>query len=178
MIKVVLFGDRNDTSLTLPLCRCLERYGGVLYLGAGCIAEYSSQNSEFVLIETDCIENCNVENSIFILKSPELLSEMGFLPNEMNYIISEFNDNIRAVPAKNSLILCSTGSKGDILLSSLNQTSACISVQHCLKTLSGRQLDPCEFKVGMDTEIIGYPLLAICCVLILSEKNTGFFLNI
>jgi hypothetical protein len=176
MIKVVLFGDRNDTSLTLPFCRCLERHGGVLYSGSGCIAEYSQRKTDFVLIETDFIESYNAENSIFVLKSPELFHCLNFITNENYIVISEYSDNINKGHAP--VILCSTGSKGDILLSSLSESGACVSIQHCMTTLNGRQLDPCEFKVKADVAIMGYPLLAVCCVLILTEKNKDFLINI
>jgi|LSQX01.1.fsa_nt_gb hypothetical protein len=176
MIKVVLFGDRNDTSLTLPFCRCLERHGGVLYLGAGCIAEYSPRKTDFVLIETDFIESYNAENSIFVVKSPKLLHRLDFISNENYIIISEYSENV--CKGGKPVVLCSTGSKGDILLSSLNKSGACISVEHCLTTLTGKRLAPCEFKVKTDVDIMGFSLLALCGILILSEKNKEFFINL
>ncbi|HZJ78069.1 MAG TPA: hypothetical protein VFD52_04665 [Clostridia bacterium] len=180
MVKVILFGDKNDTSLTLPLCRCLERHGGVFYISDGCISEYSNTSPSFIVIESDSIENFNAEGSIFILKSPKSVKKILALNSENNYVVTEYSKALDTIREASNIpiIRCSSGNMGDVTLSSLNESSACVGIEHSITTLLGKKLEPCEFKVDLGSDICGYPLLAVCCVLILSEKNNGYALNI
>src|SRR5690554_6716528 len=94
MVKVILFGDKKDTSITLPLCRCLERHGGVFYISDGCISEYSDTNPSFIIIESDNIQNYDAENSIFVLKSPKLVDEIIALNSENSRIVTEYSKSL------------------------------------------------------------------------------------
>lgn len=169
MIKVILYGEKNDASLTLPLCRALSHNGGVLYIGEACVCEYSAVSPDFVVFETDTLENFTADKTIFIFKSSHNAAPK-ISPSDRAIIICDNDDNIKTdVP----VITCGNGISDSISLSSHSDGKAVIEVRKAVTLFSGNDLEKSEFCAVTGTKLDGYLLLAICATLILSEKNSG-----
>ncbi|MCR4616506.1 MAG: hypothetical protein K5756_10240 [Clostridiales bacterium] len=172
MVKIVLYGDRSDTSLTLPLCRCLERQGGVLYYGGGHLAEYCCAAPNFTVFETDTISGCDGDNTVVIFKSafnqpPDIWGREGILA------VCE-NENRRAVDFLSSrnvnMLTCSAGGRGALTISSIGDSGAVINLSRCLTTFTGRYVMPGEVTIKTAPIPNAYALLAVCSVLLVSDK--------
>ncbi len=172
LIKIILFGDKSDTLITLPLCRSLERYGGVLYFGDGCLAEYSCSSPKFAVFETDTLCGCDTENTIIIFKSSFTDCPAVFGFDNVGAVCEA--SNRRAVDflarSRINFITCSMGGNGTVIPSSIGEQSAVVSVSECVTTLSGKCVLPCELTIKTAPIPNGYPLLAVCSVLLLSGE--------
>lgn len=60
--------------------------------------------------------------------------------------------------------------KDSITISSIGETQAVISIQREITLLSGKNLEPCEFKVANIDKVDEEDLLIMCAILILFEK--------
>ena len=74
MIPVFLLGEEHDAALRLPLCRILERYGGVLHICGAHAAQYAIGQARFLLCETSRLESIQAEQAILIFKSQQAIS--------------------------------------------------------------------------------------------------------
>ena len=172
MVKIVLYGDRSDTSLTLPLCRCLERQGGVLYYGGGHLADYCCAVPNFAVFETDTLRGCDGDNTVVIFKSafndpPDIWGRDGIRA------VCE-KENIRAADFLSSRgvdhLTCSAGDGGTLTVSSIGESCAVINVSSCITTFTGRYVMPGEVTIKTAPIPNAYALLAVCSVLLVSDN--------
>jgi len=176
VIKIILYGDPADTSLTLPLCRALSNHGGALYVGVNCVSEYSVVSPEFFVFETDRLDSCGADKAILLFKTKSSLYRPKITPADSVAAVAEYEDAAAAEAAKKlsvPLVTCGMGSKNCVSVSSVDEKSAVIAVHRPITLLSGKDLLPCEFNVATQTKMSGYPLMALCATLILSEKFDG-----
>ncbi len=171
MFRIVLAGAAGDTSLTLPLCRALEKHGGVVYFGNSRACEYGLGIPRFLIYETENPESLQIENALVVFKSEQAGLERKISAVESAAGLAEAEnpaiDRIRAC-FPNTLTTCGAGAKNTVTLSSLSEGSASISVQNTVKLLDGKELEPCEFRVKLSSRFEGIPLLFACAVLILT----------
>lgn len=164
MQTIILYGDAGDIRLTFPLCRTLERYGGVLHLRGGSIGEYSDAAPEFLLYETDTLENIQLNHGLLLMK--EHAAAQPGLPVVSGVdaaILADAGDPGLNLP----LIRCGTSDENTILLSSLEEQSAVVTLGQVLH-IGGRTHEPHDMHVRLTHPITPYPLLACCAVLMLS----------
>ena len=172
MVKIVLYGDKSDTSITLPLCRCLERQGGVLYYGGGYLAEYCCTAPKFAVFETETLKGCDGDNTVIIFKSsfdrpPDICRREGLCA------VCE-TENRRAADFLSArgvdIITCSAGDRGDLTISSIGDSRTVVNVSRCVTTLTGRCVLPGEVTIKTAPVSNAYALLAVCSVLLVSEN--------
>ena len=177
MIKVLLYGDRSDTSLTLPLCRCLERQGGVLYYGGGHLVEYASIAPKFAVFETDILKGCDSENTVLIFKSafaepPDIWGREGLCA-----VCEKENNREAELLADRGVdfLTCSSVGGGTLTVSSIGDSGAVVNVSECITTFSGRYVLPGEVKIKTAPFANAYAMLAVCSVLLVSDciRNEG-----
>ena len=68
-------------------------------------------------------------------------------------------------------ISCGMSLKDTISIASLQETSALVSLQRNVHTLSSRLVEPFDFTVTFEEKIGVYPLLAVCTALILFDLD-------
>ncbi|NLO46569.1 MAG: hypothetical protein GX107_08810 [Clostridiales bacterium] len=171
MNKIILFGNREDTGFTLPLCRSLAKNGGALYLGSGCISEYSSVSPEFTVFETDRLDVCNADKTVIIFKGGT--PEPSFAPCDKVSVIAESgNAPAERFTSKHSLLLTTYGMNPDscVSASSIGEKQAVVSVRRGVELISGKALEPCELTVKYSLRPDSFVLLPLCAVMILCEK--------
>jgi len=139
---VILYGDPEDASLTLPLCRALERLGGVAYLGPGRAAAYHEPGRapRFLLWETGALLCCDLPRALVLLKQ-------GAAPP----------------PDLSPLPQATVLGGGDLpALSSVGERSAVVELRAPLPRMEGGALESGEYTVELAAPMEGYALLACC----------------
>ncbi len=176
MVKIILYGNQADARLTLPLCRVLSENGGVLYAGAGGIAEYSPVTPQFFVFETDALPFCSADKALILFKSEPSANQPFFSPSESVAAIAEGGNSTAFIHAKRlaiPMITYSMGAGNCLSVSSIDDCHAVISVNKSLTLLSGKILEPCEIAVRASRKLDSHSLLPVCAVMILCERFKG-----
>ncbi|MDR2524988.1 MAG: hypothetical protein LBC83_02160 [Oscillospiraceae bacterium] len=159
---VFLYGEAQDITLTLPLCRTLAALGGVQYFGHGIAASYGFAGvagMRFVLLESESLRCCGVENAVVICKQGVVL------PGTIGYA-----DRLYAVcsapppphlPESVEWVGCACGKDATLALSSLREDSAVAELCRPLPLPGGGNREPGEFPLRHGVPPEGYPML--CC---------------
>ena len=164
---IFLYGDSRDTSITLPLCRMLAGLGGVLCYGEGCAAIYGASSPagpRFVLLETDRLHSCGMEDTLIILKEgaefPQHLGHAGRL-----YVLA--NAPKPSEMADIDWLGCACGEESVLALSSLREDSAVVELRRAVPLPGGGMAEPGEIPMRLEAPTPGWPLLCECGVRIL-----------
>ena len=181
MIPIILYGEKNDTSISIRLCRVLQRNGGVLHICDGNITEYSIGTPNFLIYETDDIENFNSSSGILLFKTSQNSNTQKAALSDRIISIVE-SDNVAALKMLkdngSDTVTCGMSSKDTITLSSIGENIAVLSIQREMKAVDGTAIQPSEIQVKLSKHIEGYPLLSVCAVLLLTKKSENDFLEI
>jgi hypothetical protein len=159
---ILLYGDLQDTTLTLPLSRTLAALGGVLYCGAGCTALYGDPGAaglRFVLHETEQLHSCGVEDALVICQLGAAFPQtLGFA--ERLFVLAASP----APPRAEGMVWlgCACGEESTLALSSLREESAVVELRRALPLPGGDALEPGEFPLRLPAPLEGYPLLCYC----------------
>lgn len=175
MQTILLYGSDADIGLTFPLCRTLERYGGVLHLHGGTISEYSDAAPEFLIYETDKLENLQLNHGLLLLK--EHAAQLSGRPGicGIDAIILPDMSATAGMPSF-PLIRCGTSDSNTVMLSSLEEHRAVVTLGQTL-CIGGRTYEPHDIPIQLTHPITPYPLLACCAVLMLSiNRDSDLFL--
>ena len=160
MIPVFLLGEEHDAALRLPLCRILERYGGVLHICGAHAAQYAIGQARFLLCETSRLESIQAEQAILIFKSQQAIS-CGQLSLSDGVISILETENEAA-----ARMLLHT--RDTLTLSSISDTAPVVTIQRAITTFDGHTLEPCEKRITLHTPLPDYALLSICALLLLT----------
>lgn len=164
MRTIILYGEKGDSRLTFPLCRTLERYGGVLHLHGGNIGEYSDAAPEFLLYETDTLESIQLNHGLLLFKESAAIT--GRRPGISGLDAVILPDT--AAPETHLLaIRCGTSSECAVMLSSLEEQSAAVTLGQTLQ-IGGRTYEPHDIHIRLTHPIAPYPLMACSTVLMVS----------
>ncbi|MFR8011846.1 MAG: hypothetical protein ACLU8W_08845 [Clostridia bacterium] len=171
MRTILLYGSDTDISLTFPLCRVLERYGGVLHLHGGAIGEYSDAAPEFLIYETNRLESIQLNHGLLLMKeqAPSPPGRPGI--SGVDALILPDTSAIPVAPSL-PLIRCGTSNSNTMMLSSLDEHHAVATLGRTL-CISGRTYEPHDIPIQLTHPISPYPLLACCAVLMLSLGGEG-----
>jgi len=173
LFKIIIYGDFNENLIGLKLCRTLSKYGGVLHLYGGDINEISVGSPYFLVYETEHLNSLQVENAVVIFNNSNNLDCPKIAPScNISYIVNAQDSNALSKLLSLSIpaIVCGMSAKDSITISSIRETQAVISVQREITLLSGKKLEPCEFKVTNIDKVDEDDLLIVCAILILFEK--------
>ncbi|MEG1436119.1 MAG: hypothetical protein RR069_03470 [Oscillospiraceae bacterium] len=173
MFKIIIYSNCNNNLVGLNLCKTLERYGGVLYLGNGRIKEFCVKNPAFIVYETDSLKSLNVANCVLIFDNSENETYPNILSSErISCVVNSQNTAAlsKLLPLSLPAIVCGMSPRDSITISSINDTDTVISIQRELVLQSGNILEPCEMKVLNTDDMDEDDILTISAVLILFEK--------
>jgi hypothetical protein len=179
MTTIVLCGRNNDNVISLKLADVLGKYGGAqLFDGESLIRTGDKNNPSFLIYVCERFPKLKIENGILLLKNnfeydKQLVIPSGFIP-----VFESHNVNAAAALKGTGLIgvTCGTSCKDTLSVASLDETSATVSLQRNIKTLTDEILEPHEITIKLQKEISPFTLLTICSVLLLSGvSSNGIF---
>lgn len=159
MVTIILFGDLNDKKITNLLINKLEGRYNIVYFAKHKLISYKVKNSNetIIIIETDSLKFIDSYNTIFLFKN--LISkEINInIKNDIQVIV--FSQNIMAVDflrnnhIKN-IITFGYRSTDTLTSSSFNNDKKTICLQRQIHTIDGRIIEPFEFSIDDENEIL------------------------
>lgn len=180
MHLIVLYGDRDDGQLGKALYRSLSRNGGALRLSAERIEGTADPAPEFIITESDTPPRLQAERGVFVFKNKvscplpvEIPTGFTAVAHSASAASLDLLKHTRC-PA----VVCGMASRDTVTLSGLQEPSAAVSVQRRVVDLQGGVIEAREIPVRLTEPVEGYPLLAVCTVLLLTkgEPERGFTL--
>lgn len=180
MKTIVLCGRQGDITVAQTLIPALNRYGRVWHFGDDALVECESKSGPGFCVY-DCVQLPRIELSkaIVVFKNSFSLSgRPAELPEGMPAVFG--SNNMRAAEqlkgSKAAAIVCGTSSKDTLSVASLTESSASVSLQRSIHTLSKEVLEPRDIPVELAEQTGPYSLLATCAVLLLIgiEPEPGY----
>lgn len=145
MIPVFLLGEEHDAALRLPLCRILERYGGVLHICGAHAAQYAIGQARFLLCETSRLESIQAEQAILIFKSQQAIScgQLSLSDGVISILETENEAAARMLLHTGTTALtCGLTARDTLTLSSISDTAPVVTIQRAITTFDGHTLEP------------------------------------
>ncbi|HIT53019.1 MAG TPA: hypothetical protein IAD07_03675 [Candidatus Fimivicinus intestinavium] len=173
MIPIFLLGEESDAAIRLPLCRVLERHGGVLHICNGHAAQYAIGPARFLLYETSKLDTLQAEGTILLFKTRQPACRHPLtLSGGVTAILETENEAAarRLLHTGSTALTCGLTARDTLTLSSISDTAPVVSIQRTITMLNGRILEPCEKRVRLHTPLAGYALLSACAVLLLAGQ--------
>ena len=167
MQNIIICGDTGERKLTEMIIDMCRKNGGVLVCDRGRVYETCENPNFFIVTDIEKI-NCK---SIVILGE-----DVGDVEIKNEFAVIVEGENMRGLEIlKNqgckNVLTCSMNGRATLSMSSVYPEKI-ISLQRGIKTIDGKVMEPCEFKINCDGEEI-YPILAAGGIMILS----GFMMN-
>ncbi len=162
---VILYGDPQDTTLTLPICRALAALGGVLYYGDGCAAVYGESGAaglRFVLLETSQLRACGAEDALIVCKHGAVFPQNLGRPERL-YVLTAAPPHGEAAAGLEWLD-CAWGESSALALSSLREDCAVVELRRTIPLPGGGELESGEYPLRLGVPMEGWPLLCCCGV--------------
>lgn len=168
MITVVLYGITGGR-VADEIKRILSHYGIISVRGTN--IEEVKKEPEFLIIECTTSANINAQKGIIVMTGETSESFQLKLPQTYKGIVFS-NDTLalkKLSDNKITTVTCGMSNKDTMVLSSVTDNTASVCLQRKIITLSGNEVEPCEFPVKLKTPITDYALLASFAILLLSD---------
>ena len=177
MTFIYLFGNAQDLIIANKLRKTLSHYGGVLHIGhqsvTQCPEDAIIRDFKFLMLESDKAYDINQKEVIFIFKSKQNITDgiPKFKSPAISVVESHNEPALQTLSQMNSAALsCGMSGRDTLMISSISENSACISLQRKITTFEGEVIEPMDITVKFSGKTEDYVLLCICAVLLLSGE--------
>lgn len=163
MVTVVFPGAENK-SCAKKICAILERFGGAIFANETEITDFAPVASVFFVYNGEGIKSVPQKESILLITgkdSKKLQADCA----PFGYRILDADTVSKTDPQS---ITVGMGKDSQISVSSATSTHLQICIQKPLKTLSGKEVLPCEFSVtcaehqDIKTVLFAFAVLLLC----------------
>lgn len=181
MIPIFLLGEENDAAIRLPLCRVLERHGGVLHICGTHAAQYAIGPARFLLYETSRLDSIQAERALLIFKTRQAFFSHPLVLSDGVISILETENETAArmlLHTGTTALTCGLTARDTLTLSSISDTDPVVSIQRAITTVDGHTLEPCEKRIVLHAPLSGYSLLSVCAVLLLTGQASESVLEL
>ncbi len=165
MITVVVLGRENENTAK-AICRILEKFGGAYFLSGDSIQDYSAITPSFLVFNTDTVNELPDGSNILLLCDGVQNVKISKSCRFDRMIADCARENI----AKDGVVTVGMRRQNDVSISSVEADSVHIAVQKLIKTLSGKEILPCEFSVACGADLDKNALLYAFTLLLLTER--------
>ncbi len=166
MNSIIICGNRNDISVTNIVKKAVS-----LYINP------TDDNSKFIFKECDNVSKIEKEDKgVVVFKNSFNYNNEPIYLKNMIPIFDSQNYEARKVLKKqgNIAISCGMSLHDTLSISSLDFSSAIVSLQRQIINFNLKVIEPYEFRVNFSEKSGIYPILASCAILLLlgiSPKN-------
>lgn len=173
MKKIIIYGSSNKNLISNHLCKILESHGGSTCFSNGNIYDYYIDKPKFTVVKTNKLKTLNIIDGVIVFNCckddciPNIVNANGItciVNSENTNVISKLSS--LSIPA----IIFGMSAKDTITLSSIDHSSAVISIQREIILQSGKHIEPCEFIVNNVDDLSDDEVLMIGLILILYEE--------
>lgn len=168
MVTIIICGSKKDEVIAKTLYKVLCRYGKVYHDKVYEPIRVVSHTS-FYISEVEHIPESNASNGILIFKNTFEKSDNSIIPNNFTIIMDPQNtEAAQAIKGTNNVVItCGMLMKSTLSISSLDFSSAIISVQRSITDLSSKLIEPHDFAVLLRNKMGVYPILAVSAALMM-----------
>ncbi|MBE6821501.1 MAG: hypothetical protein E7518_00090 [Ruminococcaceae bacterium] len=178
MIPIILCGKSNDTAILDALVPALSEYGNVLCFGPQKLTGNADKEADFIVFDCEKLPSIDLKTGILLFKNSFEAQGPLQVPDGFSCILD--SQNLHAAAALRgscaAAITCGTSSKDTISIAALDETSASLSLQRSILTISGTVLEPHDFTVSLRPSLGPHRVLAVCAVLLVCgiESSEGY----
>lgn len=151
--------------------RALKRYGQVQYFNGEVVKRQIGKLSpEFCVYDCEQLPKLELQSGILLFKNSFLPMHKIGIPSGFLTVFESHNTKAAEALKGTGLtaVVCGTSAKDTLSVASLNDSSASVSLQRSIRTITGEVLEPHEIAIELDQCIGPYSLLATCAVLLLA----------
>lgn len=168
---IVLYGDRDDGALGKALFRALGQQDIALHLSSGRAEGTLTPPPRYLITEYETPPRLNVGRGIFVFKDKVSCPMPVKVPK--GFIAVAHSASAESLTllqqAGCPAVVCGMSSRDTVTLSGLQEPSAAVSLQRKIVDLQGNAIEAQEIPVKLSSPLEGYPLLAACAVLLLTQ---------
>ena len=174
---IVLYGDREDGGLGRALMRALSKLGRTVHLGSDLAQETGAGSLTHLLVEYETPPRLQLARGVFLFKDRISCPLPVQIPKGFVAVAHSASARSLALLRQNDCpaVVCGMSLRDTVTLSGNQKASAAVSLQRQMVDLQGRTIEAREIPVSLSFPLEGYPLLAVCAVLLLTqgepEKN-------
>jgi hypothetical protein len=171
MTTIFLCGKRSDNAVSDVLAGALRQYGMVQYFNGDVLKRYSEKTEpEFCIYDCEELPKLELPSGILLFKNSFLPTKKPEIP--MGFLTVFGSHNSRAASALKGTgliaVACGTSAKDTLSVASLTDSSACVSLQRNVRTVTGEVLEPRDISIELCRQLGPYSLLATCAVFLLA----------
>lgn len=171
-MTVIIYGDEKEKETGETIKRSLSHYGEVHYYKSGeTIFSSGGERGPFLIYELKEPHRLEGIKGLFIFKDKFSEFPLNLKDSEIMPVVSAQNPSAAELlnGTGKIAITCGTSQKDTLSIASLGLTTAVVSLQRYLTTISGRVIEPHDFQVKLKKETQVYPLLVACAALLMAE---------
>ena len=167
----MLYGDREDHSVSRALFRVLSERGRVAYWKDEGIEERGSGAVNYMIAEYETPPRLQVARGVFVFKDHISCPLPVQIPEGFVAVAHSASARSLALLRQNDCpaVVCGMSLRDTVTLSGNQQSSVAVSLQRQMVDLQGRTIEEREIPVSLSVPLEGYPLLAACAVLLLTQ---------
>ena len=168
MINVFLCGN-NNTALNKNFHNILDKYGGIELFSRNNVYSTCS-NPRFIIYENKVVPNVKSKNGIVIFNNQFYTNENSYIKNCIPILNSQNLNAVRFLKNSFSIaITCGLSLRDTLCPSSIDFPNNIITLQRDILSISGKVIEPHDFRVTLSKPISMFDILSLCGVLLLSD---------
>jgi hypothetical protein len=170
MMPVLLCGSPDETSVREALLPALSRYGGVFFVGRGCVVQ-SGSPAGYLLCESSEIPDIVLPHGILVIKDKIVQIKPASIPDNFLCVMASHNKSGAKLlhDCRVTAVSCGTDPKDTLSLAGLESSCADVSLQRNLVTAGGNMQEPRDFHVEFSKPRSPEQILLVSAVLLLSD---------
>lgn len=168
MINIFICGH-NAGNCNIHFYNILNKYGGIEVFSKNRI--YSTCcNPKFIIYENKTVPRINTANSIIIFKNNFYVNKNSSIKSCIPILDSQNTNAVQFLKNNFSIaITCGLSLRDTLCPSSINFPNNIISLQRDILTISGKVIEPHDFKVTLKKSMPMFNILSLCGILLLSD---------
>lgn len=171
MIKIVILGEVDDTRIASILSHKIGSKYNMMQIYEDTF-EQTGDISDYLVIDSKHIHQVQAQRSIVIFKDNFKLSHKICIHKDAVVVVNADNRRIIDMISEYDIQVatCGLSAKNTFTLSSNQEDSVVVALQHSIRTLNGKMIDPMEIPVKNTNKLDNFTILATVATLILTDN--------
>ncbi len=165
MITVVIPKQKNKIPAE-EICRILEKFGGACLITKNSVQDFFAVSPSFLLFLTDTVCAVPEKNTVLLLAD----TDTDIKISDSCRFTCVITEGMPKEAYNGKTVTVGMGRQNDIGISSTESGHMHIAVQNAVRTLTGKEILPCEFSVLGSTQAPYSAVLYAFTLLLLTEK--------
>lgn len=171
MLNIILYGDKGDNQIKSLITSDLALFSDLIFCADKTVKQIGD-NASLLILDTDSIENIELNECIIVFKENAKLSNLKKIPPNTIAVVSSANTELieRLSAHKVSLISCGMLAKDTLTFSSNMDENMVVALQREMQTPRKKVYEPLEIPVSYNVNANKYAILAYTAIKLLTEN--------